>query len=166
MPLFHKLIRFLATGLGLGYAPVAPGTFGTVLGSILFFFIRHQTPTWLWRFTLGFAVFSVVVAHLAEKSFGSKDCQKIVIDEVAGVLFCYLLVPYSIFNLVMGFILFRLFDVAKIFPANWAQDHFGGGLGVVADDLVAGIQAGLVLYYLPQFLIWANIGTGWLQRWM
>ena len=166
MTLFDKLIRFLATGLGLGYAPVAPGTFGTVLGSVLFFLLHTQTHAWLWRFTLAFAVFAIVIAHLAEKSFGSKDCQKIVIDEVAGVLFCYMLVPYNTLNLVMGFILFRLFDVAKIFPANWTQDNFGGGLGVVADDLVAGIQAGLILYYLPQFLEWAHIGTGFLQRWM
>ena len=155
MNFYHKIIRFLASGFGLGYAPIAPGTFGTVLGSILFFTLRYQFPhsvAWFVRFTGIVAIASIVIAHLAEKSYGSKDCQRIVIDEVAGVLVCYMFLQYSTFNLVMGFILFRLFDIAKIFPANWAQDKLPGGLGVVMDDLVAGAQGGLILYYLPLIL--------------
>jgi phosphatidylglycerophosphatase A len=149
MKIYHATIRFLAAGLGLGYAPIAPGTFGTVLGSIIFYFIRNQSQDWILDFTLGAAAISIVIAHLAEKSYGTKDCQKIVIDEVAGVLFTYMFVDYSVVNLVLGFLFFRFFDVAKIFPARWVQDHFKGGLGVVADDLVAGLQGGALLYALP-----------------
>lgn len=152
MNLYHKTIRFLAAGFGLGYIPKAPGTFGTILGSLFFFLFRHQSMAWFFIFSLAIAVFSILIAHLAEKSFREKDCQKIVIDEVAGVLFCYMLVPFSIFNLVMGFILFRLFDVIKIFPARWAQDKFPGGMGVVGDDLVAGLQAGVLLYLIFYYL--------------
>jgi phosphatidylglycerophosphatase A len=166
---YHKIIRLLASGFGLGYAPVAPGTFGTLLGSLFFFTLRYQFPhpvPWFVRFSLVVAVVSIAIAHLAEKSYGRKDCQHIVIDEVAGVLFCYAFLPYSTFNLVMGFILFRLFDVAKIFPAKWSQDNLPGGLGVVADDLVAGAQGGIILYYLPQILQKVGDAVAWVHKFM
>jgi len=161
--MYNKVVRFLATGLGLGYAPVAPGTFGTVLGSVLFYFLRDKPQMWFIYFSLIFAVISIIIAHLGEKSFKKKDCQKIVIDEVAGVLFCYACVTYSTFNLVLGFILFRLFDVAKIFPANWAQNKLKGGMGVVGDDLVAGIQAGIILYGFPHIMKWVGVSLTWLN---
>lgn len=154
--MLDKINRFLATGLGLGYMPVAPGTFGSLLGAVLFYFLRDQPKTWFIEFALVFALISIVIAHLAEKSFKQKDCQKIVIDEVAGILFCYAFVSYNMYNLVLGFILFRLFDIAKIFPANHAQNKLVGGLGVVGDDLVAGIQGGIILYYLPQLIQWVE----------
>ncbi|MBU0504469.1 MAG: phosphatidylglycerophosphatase A [bacterium] len=154
--MFHKLIKFLAAGLGLGYVPFAPGTFGTILGSLMFFLLKDVSHIYFIQITVVVAIISLVIAHLAEKSFGEKDCQKIVIDEVAGVLVCYAFVSYSLFNLVMGFILFRLFDIAKIFPARQAQDQLKGGLGVVGDDVIAGIQAGLLLYFLPNIFHWVQ----------
>jgi phosphatidylglycerophosphatase A len=153
----HKIIKFLAAGLGLGYVPYAPGTFGTILGSVMFFMMKDVSHTFFIQVTVVVAIISLVIAHLAEKSFGEKDCQKIVIDEVAGVLVCYAFVSYSVFNLVMGFILFRLFDIAKIFPARQAQDHLKGGLGVVGDDVVAGAQAGILLYFLPSIFQWVQM---------
>jgi phosphatidylglycerophosphatase A len=153
-----KLIKFLATGLGLGLAPIAPGTFGTLLGSLIYYFVRTQPDAWYWRFVAVVAVISILIAHQAEKVYKAKDCQKIVIDEVAGVLLCYAFVPYSLHNLVWGFILFRLFDIAKIFPANYCQDNMPGGLGVVADDLVAGCQAGILLLYSPVIMAWVAKG--------
>lgn len=67
------------------------------------------------------------------------------IDEVAGQMITYLFVPFSWFNLLVGFGLFRLFDILKLFPANWAQDNLSSGQGVMGDDIVAGLQAGLLL---------------------
>lgn len=159
--MMQKVIRFLAAGLGLGYSPIAPGTCGTVLGALLFYYYRYQSLDWWIKFVLGFSLFSILISHLAEKSFKEKDCQKIVIDEVAGVLVTYLFVPYSVYNLVLGFLFFRLFDVAKVFPTDQAQD-LEGGLGVVADDLVAGAQAGVILYFLPQILNWTKMAIGYL----
>lgn len=156
--MYDKIIKFLAAGLGLGFMPLAPGTFGTLLGSLLFYLLRDRPQLWFIYFSLAVAVISIVIAHLAEKAFKQKDCQKIVIDEVAGVLFCYAFVSYSVFNLVLGFILFRLFDVAKLPPARQAQDKLKGGLGVVGDDLVAGIQGGLLLLAIPYLLKWAGVG--------
>lgn len=164
MKFYHTFIRFLAAGFGLGYAPVAPGTFGTLFGCALYYYYRAHSVAWMIRFSLILALISIVIAHLAEKSYGKKDCQKIVIDEIAGVMFCYMIVPYSVFHLVLGFLLFRLFDVAKIFPANWAQDHLPGGLGVVGDDLVAGLQGAILLFGLPFLVGWTNVLLQWFHR--
>lgn len=147
--MYHKIIRFLGAGLGLGYLPLAPGTFGTLLGCVFFYAFRFQSHEFFIKMTVGMILVSIVIAHGAEKSFKTKDCQKIVIDEVAGVLVCYAFVGYSVYHLVLGFLLFRLFDVAKIFPARWCQDHLRGGLGIVGDDVIAGLQGGIILKYLP-----------------
>ncbi|MBF0107208.1 MAG: phosphatidylglycerophosphatase A [Deltaproteobacteria bacterium] len=160
------LIRIIASCFCLGYIPFAPGTFGTLAGSVLFYFLRHHTTGWFVLFVLVFAVAAIIVSHLAEKAFKQKDCQRIVIDEVAGVLCCYALVPYSPLNLVLGFILFRIFDIAKLPPARQAQDRLYGGLGVVMDDLVAGLQAGLILLFLPMLIKWAEAALIWLERTM
>lgn len=151
--MLNALAKTLSSVFGLGYIPILPGTFGTAVGSLLFYWLRGRPPTLTSTsfiyFTLISAFVSIVIAHWGEKAFKKKDSRHVVIDEVVGVLCCYALVPYSVHNLVLGFILFRLFDIAKIFPANWAQDKLPGGLGVVGDDLIAGLQAGLILWALP-----------------
>src|SRR5688572_18136167 len=121
-----NLVKLLATGLGLGYMPIAPGTFGSLLGALLLYLIRHQSQDWKIKFVIAMAIAAVLIAHQAEKVFKTKDSQRIVIDEVAGILVCYAFIPYSLHNLVWGFILFRLFDVAKIFPADYCQDNMQG----------------------------------------
>ncbi len=142
------LSKLFATGLGVGYSPMAPGTFGSLWGVFFFYYFHSFSPLHFRMIVLGLSLFAIVVAHVAEKAFHQKDCQKIVIDETAGQLLTYLFVSYTFRNLVLGFVLFRLFDIAKIFPANWAQNHLPGGLGIVVDDLVAGVQAGLVLWLM------------------
>ncbi|MDO8519626.1 MAG: phosphatidylglycerophosphatase A, partial [Deltaproteobacteria bacterium] len=94
------------------------------------------------------------VAGEAEKIYGAKDCQKIVIDEVAGQMLTFTFAAFTWQTALIGFILFRFFDMVKIFPANWAQKKLPGGFGVVGDDLVAGLQAAAVLYglqWIPAF---------------
>jgi phosphatidylglycerophosphatase A len=139
------LIKILATGLGLGYSPLAPGTVGSLLG-IPFFYAIAFFPWPLYLLTAAaFACLAIYIAHEAEIVFARKDSPYIVIDEVAGMLFtCFLVTPTAV-HIAAGFLLFRFFDVVKIFPANWFQNHLPGGLGVVADDLAAGVYANLVL---------------------
>lgn len=146
------ITKILATGLGLGYLPKAPGTFGSLWGVLIFWLLRDQPWSMLALTAIGITLLGILVSGWAEDVFGKKDCQMIVIDEVAGQLFAYLFVPFSLTNLLLGFLLFRLFDVLKVFPANWAQDHFKGGFGVVGDDVVAGLQAGVVLWGVSRLL--------------
>ncbi|MFA7683255.1 MAG: phosphatidylglycerophosphatase A [Syntrophales bacterium] len=141
----------MATGLGLGFLPWAPGTAGSLLGIPLYYFIAFF-PWPLYLITAAaFACLAVCLAHSAEVLFAKKDASCIVIDEVAGMLFTFFLVTPTVAHIVTGFLLFRFFDIVKFFPANWCQYHLPGGLGIVADDLVAGIYANLTLLGLIYF---------------
>jgi phosphatidylglycerophosphatase A len=142
------LIKILATGLGLGYSPFAPGTVGSLLGIPLFYAIAFFPWTLYLLTAVAFACLAIYVAHEAEILFARKDSPYIVIDEIAGMLFTLFLVTPTVAHIAAGFFLFRFFDIVKIFPANWFQDRLPGGLGIVADDLAAGVYANLVLWGL------------------
>jgi phosphatidylglycerophosphatase A len=162
--------RWIAVAGGLGYVPVAPGTAGS-FGGVLVFLLTLWAGFELSR-TSFLALYGLVVGSLlllgiraagrAEVDFGRRDDGRIVIDEVVGQLIALvplaLLVPlerladeglFLIFpGVVTGFVLFRLFDVWKPGAVRWAERRFEGGLGVMADDVVAGLYAGLCLSML------------------
>ncbi len=150
----QRFARFLALALasggGTGYLPVAPGTWGSALAVAIFVLF---SPVGLWQFSLTLvALFflGIWAADTAERVFGREDDGRIVIDEVAGQLltFAPLLVLGSSRSpsaLVTGFVLFRCFDIWKPGPVRWAERRFEGGVGVMMDDLVAGILAAMVL---------------------
>lgn len=141
--------KAISTGLGLGYSPLLPGTLGSLWG-VLFYSLwgNHSKPLWI-ALTILVSLWAIWVADRAEDLFGEKDCQKIVIDEVAGQMVTYCFLPPHLW--LAGFVAFRFFDMTKLFPANVAQNRLAGGLGVVADDLVAGVQAGLLVATLYHF---------------
>jgi phosphatidylglycerophosphatase A len=88
----------------------------------------------------------------AEKIFNQKDSGCIVIDEIGGMLITFFMVPWSIQNILIGFVLFRVFDIAKPFPIRLIDKRFKGGIGVVMDDIMAGIYANVVLRLFLFFL--------------
>jgi len=157
----------IATAFGLGYLPKAPGTFGSLVGVALmalfwsrlflyksidvyvhdfYFVFLPQGLTIL--FTLLISGVGVVVATYAARYLGKKDPQVVVIDEVSGQLITYLGIGSAIANwkyLLLGFILFRVFDIWKPFPARQAES-LPGGLGIMADDWIAGVYAALGLW--------------------
>ncbi len=144
----EKFIRFIATGCGAGYAPWAPGTAGTLVG-LLFYGAFFDFPWPLWLLTLlAFTGLAWRVADEAERLFARKDAPQIVIDEVVGLQWALFLIAPTALHLLLGFALFRLFDIWKPFPARTFQDHLPGGLGIVADDWVAGIYANVILQVL------------------
>ena len=141
-------IKGLASGLGLGYSPVAPGTVGSLLGIPLFWMISSFSwPLYLLT-TVAFSCLAVVISDHAEKAFNEKDSPRIVIDEVAGMLVTYFLISPTITHILLGFLLFRFFDIVKPFPVNWLDRHLTGGIGVVTDDLAAGVYANIILLIL------------------
>lgn len=143
----NKFAIFLATGAYSGYFPVAPGTAGTVVAIPLYLFLSKSGPYVYLVFTLFLLPLSFWSAGLAEQIFGAKDSGFIVVDEIIGFLVAMFMVPSHTANIIAGFLLFRFFDILKIFPANLVES-LGGGIGVVADDIVAGIYAGLSLRIL------------------
>ena len=136
------LILALATGAGSGYAPIASGTVGSLVGLALWSAVR-ELP--LGRYALVCAVLlgvGIWAAGRAEQIFGRHDDGRITIDEVAGMLVSLASLPWRPEVAGVGFLLFRLFDIWKPFPAR-AAERLPGGLGVMADDLVAGLYANL-----------------------
>ena len=143
----------LATGFGVGYSPVAPGTLGTLVAILVYCFLS-AIPSPIYEITLvGFFFFSVWISENAERFFGKKDDQRIVIDEVIGFLITMLWVPKTLSFVIIGFLLFRFFDILKPFPIRRLEKGFKGGFGVVLDDIVAGVYANIILRLLFRIVI-------------
>jgi phosphatidylglycerophosphatase A len=153
-----KLAISIASGLGSGYSPVAPGTAGSVVGviiAVLFIVLSGLNIFSGFTYAVTFAViFAVGVwsAGRAEVIYGEKDCGKIVIDEIAGMLLTLYLVPFDWRWLLAGFLLFRLFDIVKPFPARRIDQRVKGGWGVMLDDIVAGVYANVSLQILVRVM--------------
>jgi phosphatidylglycerophosphatase A len=122
---------------------VAPGTVASGLTALGIWLVAPSLPA-LGLFVIGMAVAGTWAAHVAERALGAKDPGAIVVDEVAGMALSVLACPPTPGPLVVGFFLFRLFDIVKPYPAN-ALQRLSGGAGVMIDDLVAGLYALLVL---------------------
>jgi phosphatidylglycerophosphatase A len=143
----------VATAAGAGFAPVAPGTFGSLVGVGVFALTAPHGALAVALVTLVVTCAGVWAAGEAERIFAQADDGRIAIDEVAGQLVALwplsLLAPseraLSALPIALGFLAFRAFDIAKPGPVRWAERHFSGGRGVVFDDLVAGAFAGTVV---------------------
>lgn len=141
----QSIILFVAQGAYSGRSPFAPGTAGTIIGMLLYLFFKER-PLWIY---LG--VCAVVTAlgswaaGEAEKLLGKKDSPSIVIDEIAGFLVSMLLVPGTWQFMIAGFLLFRFFDIVKPWPLHGLQ-KVRGGMGVMLDDLGAGIYTNIILH--------------------
>ncbi|MBI3768807.1 MAG: phosphatidylglycerophosphatase A [Deltaproteobacteria bacterium] len=140
-------ITFLATGAYVGYLPVAPGTFGSLLAIPLLCALARLrlTPAVLLAGLGAFSVLAMIVCHRAGVAYADADSGKIVLDEVCGMLVAGAWIVPTTASLVLVFVLFRLFDIVKPFPARYLDRHVRNGIGVVADDLVAGLYANLVV---------------------
>ncbi len=148
MPL--KLLRDplhgLAFGLGLGLAPRAPGTFGTLLGLPLFAWLGGL-PLWLYVGTvLCLALLGVWICGRAAEALGVHDHPGIVWDEVVGYLVAMMALPVSLSWMLAGFVAFRLFDICKPWLIRVLDRRVGGGAGIMLDDIAAGLFACGVLH--------------------
>jgi phosphatidylglycerophosphatase A len=130
-----------------GYAPAAPGTFGTLGAIPLYLALSRLSPGAYVAATFAFSALAMAAAARAGRYWGIADASPIVIDEVAGYLVTMALVPFSWPAALAGFVLFRVFDVLKPWPAS-AFDRMKTGFGVVMDDLAAGVYAWAVLRLL------------------
>ena len=152
----HRWSVWIATGLGAGYLPIMPGTYGSALGVLLYLGFRTllsgiQTPVlYLTLITLAVIALTIWIVAFALHHFNTEDPQVIVLDEVAGQLLTLLGIPFITDGAMplwlavgSGFLLFRLLDTLKPYPI-WKMGYWPGAWGVVADDLGAGL-AGMIL---------------------
>jgi phosphatidylglycerophosphatase A len=138
-----RLGLIVATVFGVGYAPVAPGTFGSAAG-LLVWWLLPASPVVQGVAIVAIFVFGSWGGNVAERHFGRTDPGQVVIDEVMGMLITLFLNPVGWIGALGGFLLFRVFDVIKPYPAN-RLEQLHGGVGVMADDAMAAVYANLVL---------------------
>jgi len=155
-----KTATLLATFFYLGKAPKAPGTVGTfgALPVVLLFAMLGSLGYMLAAFL--FTLFAIFVSHVYETHFDGHDHKEIVIDEVAGFVIAMTWLPLSWQSFLMAFLLFRLFDIWKPFPISWLDQKVQGGLGVVVDDVAAGLVANVILQAIFTQTSWLGYQLG------
>ncbi len=144
--LLRNPIHLLAFGFGSGLAPRAPGTFGTLVG-IPFYLL--MLPLSLIHYSVVLCLITVLGFYLCgqtAKDLGVHDHGGIVWDEIAGYLITMIAIPFSVSNILLGFVLFRFFDIVKPWPIRWLDKHIAGGVGIMLDDILAGVFAWGILW--------------------
>jgi len=149
----NSISKFISTLCGIGYFPKAPGTMGTAFAAVLYYILIQfgWENGWLALvYTLALALVSVFLISKAEKDLGH-DAGSIVIDELIGYFIAVMFLPQNIVVVISAFILFRIFDIFKPEPVK-VLEKLPAGWGVMADDIMAGIYANVVLQILVRVL--------------
>ena len=147
-------VHFFALGFGSGLSPKAPGTMGTLM-AVPFVLLWQQLP--LWGFALVVLLSCLVgvwLCGVTARNLGVHDHPGIVWDEFAGYWLTMLFAPSGWQWLLLGFVLFRIFDILKPWPIGWVDRRVSGGLGIMLDDILAGIYAGGLLLLMVQASVW------------
>ncbi len=140
--------HFLAFGFGTGLAKKAPGTWGTLAGLALMPLL-YLLPLWLGLVVIGLAsVFGIWLCGRVADDLGVHDHGGIVWDEIVGIWITLIMLPNAWQWWLLGFVLFRILDIFKPWPISWLDRHVGGGLGIMLDDMLAGLIAAALLYAL------------------
>ncbi len=147
----HSPIHFLAFGFGSGLAPIAPGTFGTLVAIPIYLLMQPLALPWYLLIVLAISLFGIWLCGASERMLGLKDPSGIVWDEIAGFLVTMIAAPQGWKWIAIGFVLFRLFDIWKPYPILLIDRKVGGGFGIMFDDIVAGIYALIVLQAIYHF---------------
>lgn len=148
---FKDWRMLLAFGFGSGLSPIMPGTMGTIVGVLLYF---CMLPLGTWGLVVGVVVGFVVGVHLcshASRVLNVHDHGGIVWDEVIGLWITYFMVPLQWQWLLLGFVLFRVFDMVKPWPISLADKKLHGGFGIMFDDVLAGVAACIATHGIIRF---------------
>lgn len=146
-------VHFAAFGFGSGAAPVAPGTFGTALAVVIYLLMPAMTwPIYGLFLTISFAI-GVWLCGKTASDIGVHDHGGIVWDEFVGYWITMFLAPPGWLWILLGFVLFRVFDIVKPWPIRWLDKNVSGGFGVMIDDVLAGLMALVCLQLATNFIL-------------
>ena len=154
----NKIISIFTTLFGIGYSPIAPGTIGSIFSIVfLYFLIKFVSYSFLLIIFLIIFFTSLKLIEKYSNLLKSHDSSTIVIDEFLGIFLIILFYDYLKFTndfimFLLILILFRFFDILKIFPINWVDKNIKNSFGVVLDDLLAGVYSIIVLYSINVFI--------------
>ncbi len=141
----------MALGCGSGLAPKAPGTFGTLFGWVSFYLLAGLSPLYFWLLWGVFLILGLWAMHIAGKHLGDPDHGAIVWDEILPFWALLYLLPFDFFAHSLAFVFFRLFDIKKPWPASYFDERVKNCFGVLMDDVVANIYAGIVVFLILWF---------------
>lgn len=147
----NRVAVLLATAAGAGYAPFAPGTVGSAVGVAIYFLTRHWSLSAQAALAVAAIVAGVWAAGVAARHFQREDPSQVVIDEVAGQLVTFAFTGVSVGGIAIGFVVFRILDVIKPWPCG-RLESLPHGVGIVADDVMAGLYGNLLLQILIRTL--------------
>jgi len=138
-------VHLLSYGFGAGLSPKAPGTMGTVV-AIPIYWLLYSAGSWIYLGALAAALLAGIwlCGYTAER-LGQDDPKGVVWDEIVGYLLTMVGLPFGWMWILAGFLLFRVFDILKPWPICWLDRHIKGGLGIMLDDVVAGLAAAIAL---------------------
>ncbi len=137
-------LRYIATLGFIGYIPFAPGTFGSLIACVLFILIKPSVVIHV-IILLFIIPIGIISSHYAEILLNDTDSGHIVIDEFCGYFLAVLFLPFSALYVLSAFFLFRFFDILKPFPIRTVEHVFSGGVGIMADDIVAALYTNVIL---------------------
>ena len=144
-------VHFCAFGFGSGLAPKAPGTFGTLMAVPIYLIIVQWPPLYYGLFVFAAGISGIYLCGKTAEYLRVHDCGGIVWDEMVGYWLTLFLIPFSWQTMLLGFLLFRLFDIWKPFPIHWLDKKVKGGFGIMIDDILAAIYAWFILVGLLYF---------------
>ncbi len=147
----------LATLGPIGKIGKMPGTIGTVAALPLALGLMYLGPVVYIAFTVLLLPVSILSSELYERHSGEHDLSEVIIDEVLGLLITMALLPMTWQSFVIGFLLFRFFDILKPFPISWLDKNIKGGVGVVVDDVAAGVIANIILHLIYAKTLWLGV---------
>lgn len=151
--LIKRPVHFLAFGFGAGLAPQAPGTFGTLVAVPIYLLMMHlPVPVYLGVLAIMTSV-GIWLCERTSRDLGVHDHGGIVWDEMVGYLLTLTAVPPAWWNILLAFVLFRLFDILKPWPISWFDRRVSGGLGIMADDIIAALLALPILHLINYLLL-------------
>ena len=151
--------RTIGTVLFSGYAPIAPGTAGSAVAAVGYYYLCASLNSLEWVVVLGVAFFvAVYAAGSLSAEWGEEDPGRVVIDEVAGYLVTVAFLPHSFWMAFWGFLVFRVFDIVKPAPIRRLED-LPGGWGIVLDDVAAGIYSQILIRLALVFMGWYGVSV-------
>jgi phosphatidylglycerophosphatase A len=145
-------VHFFAFGFGAGLSPVAPGTFGTAIAIPIVLLLQSFGLVAHAIFAVAAIVFGIYVCGESARRLGVHDHPGIVWDEIAGYTVTMLAAPHDWYWLLCGFMLFRILDIVKPWPIREADHSLRGGLGIMLDDIIAGVFAAAIMFGLASFI--------------
>ncbi len=150
--IWRNPIHFIAFGFGTGAIPFAPGTFGTLIAIPFYLLMQSLAPLTYLGITLLITIMSIWICNKTSNDIGVEDHQGMCLDEIVGFIVTMFYAPHGWQWILLGFLLFRLFDIWKPWPIRLVDQQIHGGFGMILDDVLAGIASCIILQITAELL--------------